>query len=199
MAYWNRQEEYVQDKAVIAFVDGQCSPYSVTLEASDLGYTTSSQKKVPAGHFVSATGGNPRFLARSNVQTGGAGTEVVADQAYLFKVGDAVVIYTLTDRTSLDAGFTGLHSTTITAIDYVTGTLTLAAAAPAVTAGIHGIGEVPDEVYGVYPHSVDFTKAPAVTVGVIDKAGGVYRNALPYYDSAIEASFGRLLNVRVKF
>lgn len=199
MPYWNRQETYRQDKAVLAFPDHNAAPFNVTILDSSFGLNERNEKAVPAGHFVCKVGSEIRFLPRSDVQTTAAGTSLVVDNAYVFKVGDAVEIFSKALTTSLDSGFTGVLSTTITAINYATKTLTLANAHSGVTAGTHAIGVVPDEVYGIYPNSADFTKAPSIGVGVFDRAAGVYRNNIPYYDSGLDSYFGRLLNVKVKF
>lgn len=75
------------------------------------------------------------------------------------------------------------------------GTVTLASAASvSLPVGAH-IGVLVDEIYGVYPHSVDMSDKAAVDIAPVAAAHGVYKAALPYHDFDIER---RLPELRIK-
>lgn len=286
MGYWNQQSPYTIDKAIIAFADDISTPYSVTVNATDISADSASRKALPAGLFVAQVGNSVRFLPRGTVSAAfstGAATGTVSTPANVFIPGDvlyivqpyaavtvagtwatndtatvtingiavtvtagsstlatvasniaaainanaaasqivtavasAAKVYILAnDGTSLysiaaaettagdgtatvDGSATALayNNTavgTVLTVAASTGVITLTGnAGVAVPVGL-AVGVRVSQIFGVYPHSIDFTDQPTKDIAPVYSCRGVYKDALPYFDLTIAAALPNIL------
>ena len=82
---------------------------------------------------------------------------------------------------------------TISNIDPVTGTITLAANASVALPIGTGIGVPVNNILGLHVHSVDFTLATAKSCALYTQAAGVRTQYLPYFDGLIKDLFPKML------
>ena len=92
--YYNQQQPFIQDKAILRSVDFD-SITSVHIEAANVGMNSAGVKAVPAGLFLAKVGGVNRYLPRNKVTSAVATSSpnVVVNHPELFKVGDELHAY----------------------------------------------------------------------------------------------------------
>lgn len=193
MAYWNRQESYKQDKAILKSTENVSTPLTVNITASSIGYTKTMKQTVPPGLFVGLFGTTYRFLPRTRLAavTLAAGNSFTLVDASLFKVGDVLKAFdtTLATPTLVAIG-------TIASVDYMTGIVTTNGTAVADRPVGYGVQVQADEIVGIYPKSIDFINQPSVLIAPVTKAEAIYELALPYYDAQLKALLGVHLGIR---
>lgn len=82
---------------------------------------------------------------------------------------------------------------TVSNVDYANSELDLAAAS-VISMGVGArIGTLTNDIYGLYNHSIDFTDVPYCDVKAITRADRIYKEALPYYDMALDVRFPNLM------
>lgn len=91
---WSRGEPYKREKAVVAFVDGNETPYSIMLSNSRVAFTEDGKKTVGEGTFICRIGSEFHCLPRANA-TGAFSTSSSTgsiDLSRLFIAGDVLTV-----------------------------------------------------------------------------------------------------------
>ena len=127
MSYIKREDPIVQDLPILFNQDGAQYPRSVVVNGTDIAADASGNKIVPAGSFVTLTGGVARFLARSLVTaafTTGATTGTVALPYNTYKAGDALYLVEPYGTVTLGGTYLATEIVKVTIGGYVLNTVT---------------------------------------------------------------------------
>jgi hypothetical protein len=92
--------------------------------------------------------------------------------------------------TNFDYNYASLG--TILSIDHEAKTLTLTTNSAQDLDSGAAFGVAVDEVFGLYDHSIDFTKRPQLGIKAITGCAGVYEVALPYFDQYLRQMFPKI-------
>ena len=114
MAYVRRETPIVQDLPILFNMDGAQYPFNVNVFGSDIAPDANGKQIVPAGSFVTLTGGYARFLARSIVASAfstGSPNGQLSLPYNTFKAGDT--LYSVEPFGSITIGGTYLASETV--------------------------------------------------------------------------------------
>jgi hypothetical protein len=193
MPYWNRQEAYTQDKAIIKSVENVSTPLSLTVLKSSFGYNMDMKSEVPAGLFISRKGNAYRYLPRTSTSLIALAAQKIVrvTHAFLFVPGDVLLSYSLTDAT---AAPTALG--TIAGVNYLTREITLVANVAADLASGSGVMVAQDEIMGLTVKSANYSLADQMLVAPVTAAEAVYQESLPFYDANLKALVGTQLGIR---
>jgi hypothetical protein len=193
MPYWNRQEAYTQDKAILKSVENVSTPLSLTVLKSSFGYNMAMKSEVPAGLFISRKVNAYRYLPRTSTSLIALAAQKVVrvTHAFLFVPGDVLLSYSLTD-----AAATTTALGTIASVNYVTREITLVANVAADLASGSGVMVAQDEIMGLTVKSANYSLANQMLVAPVTAAEAVYQESLPFYDANLKALVGTQLGIR---
>lgn len=132
---WSRGEPYVKEKAIVAFVDGNETPFSIMLSNSRISFTQDGKKTVPEGIFICRIGSEFHCLPRTNT-TGAFSTTTSTGSISLprlFVSGDILTVIEGHQICTFSGSWTASSTIEITLPTGAIKTLTLGAGSGAVS------------------------------------------------------------------